>query len=304
MLKVNQVTTAIISIIIASLFWGTTGTAASFTPDVSPLAVGAFSMGFGGVLLLLSGYKNVCREYKAIQAKSSYLVIGGLAIAIYPLAFYMSMKYSGVAIGTVISIASAPLFSVLLERLINHKPIKLQWTVSFIIGVIGVFFIASGKHASTTLEISSNTQYLGILLGLLAGLTYATYSWAAKQMITNNISSQSAVASMFGLAATLLLPSLYFTADNLFANYNNTLVALYMAVIPMFFGYLLFGYGLRHLDVSTATLITLIEPVIATLLAIVIVGETFSLIGWVGMFFIAICLVLQMLKVPPKVNKA
>jgi DME family drug/metabolite transporter len=41
----------IVLILVASLLWGTTGTVASFAPDVSPLAIGAFAMGFGGFFL-------------------------------------------------------------------------------------------------------------------------------------------------------------------------------------------------------------------------------------------------------------
>jgi len=40
-----------LAIVIASFLWGTTGTAASFAPDISSFAIGAFSMGFGGILL-------------------------------------------------------------------------------------------------------------------------------------------------------------------------------------------------------------------------------------------------------------
>jgi DME family drug/metabolite transporter len=141
-------------------------------------------------------------------------------------------------------------------------------------------------------------QYFGVVLGIIAGLTYATYSWAAKRMIENGISAKSSVASMFGIAAMLLLPSLFFTGDNLFASTTNSAVALYMAVVPMFFGYFLFGLGLQHIDASRATLITLLEPVVATLLAIVIVGEIFDFNGWLGMFFISVCLMFQMIKLP------
>src|SRR5690554_7817651 len=81
------------------------------------------------------------------------------------------------------------------------------------------------------------------------------------------------MASMFGVAAIVLLPSLLLTGQNLFATPINAGVALYMALIPMFVGYLCFGYGLRYIAASTATLITLLEPVVAVLLAVLVVGE-------------------------------
>jgi len=61
----------------------------------------------------------------------------------------------------------------------------------------------------------------------------------------------------------------------------------------MFIGYLLFGYSLQLINASQATLITLLEPLIATLLAIIIVGESFKLIGWFGLVLVFTCLILQ-----------
>ena len=72
-----------------------------------------------------------------------------------------------------------------------------------------------------------------------------------------------------------------------------------MAVVPMFLGYLMFGYGLKQVKASTATLLTMLEPIVATLLAVVILDETFVFVGWLGMGLILICLLLQTLKVPP-----
>lgn len=284
-----------LAIIVASFLWGTTGTAASFSPDISSLAIGAFAMGGGGLLLVLTSLKQLQRDYTNLIAHPIALLTGGLSVALYPLAFYSSMRLSGVAIGTVVSIASAPFFAALLERLISKKLITKKWMLSFIIGSIGIALLASGREHTATVN-STLIQSMGIVLGLVAGLTYATYSWAAKHLIDKGVHSKSAMASQFGLAAILLLPSLLFTGANLFASSTNISVSVYMAVLPMFCGYLLFGYGLKTINASSATLITLIEPLVATLLAVLIVGEQFKIIGWLGMGLVGLCLLLQTIK--------
>lgn len=281
------------AIIIASLLWGTTGTAANYAPDINPLAIGAFAMGVGGLCLVLSAWSSLRNDFRVMLAHPKILIFGSMSVAVYPLAFYSSMRMSGVAIGTVVSIASAPFFAALLERLVSKKVIALHWMISFVIGALGIGFMTAGKSVESLDLASSQQHYVGVMLGLLAGLTYAGYSWAAKHMIEVQVRSQSAMAAMFGLAALVLLPSLFFTGEQLFASVTNASVAIYMAIIPMFFGYLLFGYGLRLVEASKATLITLIEPLVATLLAILIVGEVFNMIGWVGMGLIACCLILQ-----------
>jgi len=298
MLQNESSLSAILCVIAASVLWGTTGTASAFIPDVSPLAVGAFSMGVGGVLLVLNAKNNLLSDRQKLLSKPSLLFIGSLCVAIYPLAFYSSMRLAGVAIGTVISIASAPFFTVIMERLISNKRVTSRWVVSFIFGVVGVILLTLGKTQYLDINAQANNRILGVLLGLVAGLTYATYSWTARQMIENGVNSKSAMASMFGLSAILLLPSLLLTGENLFLDAKHISVALYLAIAPMFFGYLLFGQALRVIEASKATLITLLEPIVATILAIIIIGETFSPIGWLGMSLMIICLLLQVIKTP------
>ena len=298
MLQNKSSLSAILCVIAASVLWGTTGTASAFIPDVSPLAVGAFSMGVGGVLLVLNAKNNLLSDRQKLLSKPSLLFIGSLCVAIYPLAFYSSMRLAGVAIGTVISIASAPFFTIIMERLISNKRVTSRWVVSFIFGVVGVILLTLGKTQYLDINAQANNRILGVLLGLVAGLTYATYSWTARQMIENGVNSKSAMASMFGLSAILLLPSLLLTGGNLFLDAKHISVALYLAIAPMFFGYLLFGQALRVIEASKATLITLLEPIVATILAIIIIGEIFSPIGWLGMSLMIVCLLLQVMKTP------
>jgi DME family drug/metabolite transporter len=299
-------------ILIASVLWGTTGTVASFAPDVSPLAIGAFAMGFGGLFLVLNSLKELSKDLGSLWLCRKAFVFGGLSVALYPLAFYSSMRLSGVAVGTVVSLASAPFFAAIVERLISKKLVSLKWMVSFAIGILGIVLLTLGKIQepsaktisaktisanNTLMNITFIEQYTGIFLGLLAGLTYAVYSWSARNMIDKGIHAKSAMAGMFGFAAILLLPSLAFTGSYLFSSFNNASVAIYMAVVPMFLGYLMFGYGLKQVEASNATLLTMLEPIVATILAIVILGETFVFTGWLGMGLILVCLLLQTLKV-------
>ena len=303
MLQVKSNLSAVIFVVIASIFWGTTGTVSALVPDVSPLAIGAFAMGVGGVLLVVNARKSLRNDRIKLISQPKVLLIGALCVAIYPLAFYSSMRLAGVAIGTVVSIASAPFFTVIMERLISNKPVTRKWIISFIFGAVGVALLTLGKTKNIDLDVVASNQKWGVILGLIAGLSYAAYSWSARQMIETGVDSKSAMASMFGLAATVLLPSLLFTGDNLFLDTKHITVALYMAIVPMFMGYLLFGQALKVIEASRATLITLLEPIVATILAIVAVGEVFSSIGWFGMFLMVICLLLQVIKTPTMSKK-
>lgn len=64
-----------------------------------------------------------------------------------------------------------------------------------------------------------------------------------------------------------------------------------MALVPMFIGYICYGYGLARITASMATTITLIEPVVAAILAVIIVGERLPVMGWVGIGLVVACLI-------------
>ncbi|MEZ8625588.1 DMT family transporter [Vibrio splendidus] len=291
--RVNEFQTGTLAILFASILWGTTGTAASFAPDLSPLAIGAFSMGVGGLMQAGLAYRKILFAFDKLLQNKRLLTVSALALAVYPLAFYSSMKLSGVAIGTVISIATAPFFSALLECLISKKNnINKRWLTSFAIGVVGIGLLVFSESSSTN-ESGDDLKLLGIALGLVAGLCYAIYSWATKALIDKGIESQAAMGSIFGLGATLLLPTLWFTGENLFSSQINVLVISYLTLIPQCLGYVAFSFGLRHVTASSANLLTLFEPVVAAVLAVCVVGELIPFIGWLGMFLIVLCLLIQ-----------
>ena len=282
-----------LSILFASTLWGTTGTAASLAPDVSALAIGAFSMGIGGFMQACLSAKSLKRDFRKVVHKKKTLLVSIIALATYPLAFYSSMRFAGVAIGTVVSISTAPFFSALLECLFSrNQTITKRWMMSFAIGVIGITLLLASESSANSL-FDQDMKHWGVLLGLLAGLTYAIYSWGVKAMIDHGIESQTAMGSVFGIGGVLLLPTLFITGDNLFASSTNTAVMLYMALIPMGLGYVAFGFGLRFVTASGASILTLFEPVIAAALAVAIVGEEISFIGWVGIALTLVCLFLQ-----------
>ncbi|WP_114634961.1 DMT family transporter [Vibrio splendidus] len=291
--RVNEFQTGTLAILFASILWGTTGTAASFAPDLSPLAIGAFSMGVGGLMQAGLAYRQILFAFDKLLQNKKLLAVSALALAVYPLAFYSSMKLSGVAIGTVVSIATAPFFSALLECLISKKNnINKRWLTSFAIGVVGIGLLVFSESSSAN-ESGDDLKLLGIGLGLVAGLCYAIYSWATKALIDKGIKSQAAMGSIFGLGAMLLLPTLWFTGENLFSSQINVLVISYLTLIPQCLGYIAFSFGLRHVTASSANLLTLFEPVVAAVLAVCVVGELIPFTGWLGMSLIVLCLFIQ-----------
>jgi len=278
------------AITLTSVLWGTTGTAATFAPDAGPFAIGSAALGIGGLLQALIALPALRAARNRLRAHWGLLVLGGLAVMIYPLAFYSSMHYAGVAIGSVVSLASAPLASGMLERLVDGKPLSRWWMLAAGLGITGSTMLCLAKMnepASSTAETVG-----GIAAGLVAGATYATFSWAVHRLMEEGAGRAASMGAVFGVGGLLLMPVLVITGAPLIAGPEAFAVAAYMALVPMFLGYLLFGFGLTRVPASTATTVTLTEPAVAALLAVIIVGEQLSGLGWAGLTVIAAVLVI------------
>ncbi|MEU6554415.1 DMT family transporter [Streptomyces sp. NPDC046915] len=279
--------------LVASVLWGTTGTAATFAPAVGPLAIGAVAMGLGGLLQALIAAPRIAREAPGLRAQRGVVLLGALSVGAYPLAFYTSMHLAGVAAGTVVSIGSAPLASAVIERVVDERRLTRRWMIGAALGLSGTVLLctaeAAGTHSGTGARSAAATV-LGVGLGLVAGCTYALYSWAAHRLISRGVTSGAAMGTVFGLGGLLLLPVLLLTGAPLLASSTNAAVGAYMALVPMFVGYVLFGWGLAHVPASTATTLSLLEPAVAAVLAVLVVGERLPALGWGGIALVVGCL--------------
>ncbi|ORM77960.1 hypothetical protein HA43_09530 [Pantoea eucrina] len=290
MLSSGQRLGGITGVLVAAILWGTTGTAATFAPELSPLAIGAVAMGIGGLLQGLIAAGTLLRQRRLIAAQWHFLVTGALAVAVYPLAFYASMRYAGVTTGTVISIGSAPLLSALIEYRFDGGRLTKQWLCGAVPGIAGMILLCLAQSSGEAEAAGNEHALSGIALGLLAGFTYAFYSWSARRLMQAGVASGAAMGATFGAGGILLMPVLFMTGAPLLASWNTAAVGIYMALIPMFVGYLCYGYGLARIPASMATTITLLEPVIAALLAVLLVGERLPFAGWAGVSLIVVCL--------------
>lgn len=249
-------------------------------------------MGVGGLLQALYAAKAIASQCRALLGRWRLVLLAAAAVAVYPMAFYSSMYLSGVAVGTVVSIGSAPIAAALIERFADQKPLTRRWIIGALVGVAGAALLSFaghapagpnlGNHGGAVEAVSSWASTAGILLGLVAGGTYALYSWAAHRLIRGGVSSRAAMGSIFGLGGLLLMPVLAVTGGALLQSWTNFSVGAYMALVPMFAGYVLFGWGLARIHASTATSISLLETVVAAVLAVVVVGERLPPLGWLG----------------------
>jgi DME family drug/metabolite transporter len=276
------------ALVTASILWGTTGTAASFMPaDVGPIAIGAVTMCVGGLLLFLFSASGAISALRDPVARR-WLALGALGVFVYPLAFYTAMNLAGVAIGNVVALGSGPMFAALLEWAFERRRPTRRWLACTFAAVAGIALLAGFGHANAVQTHTERHSAIlpGVGLGLLAGLAYALYAYASSRALATGRTGRAVMGGMFGVGAVLLLPVLLLTGAPLLHSTRAAGIAAYLVIGPMFLAYLLFAVGLARLRSSAATTITLVEPVVATVLAVAVVGERLTVAGWVGLALI------------------
>ncbi|MFC6091033.1 EamA family transporter [Saccharothrix lopnurensis] len=257
-------------ILAACLLWGTTGTAGSFAPAPAPAAaVGAAGLVFGGLLLFLTarGTREVLRT-----ADRRLLLLGAVTAAGYALAFYPAVARTGVAVATTVALATAPIVLG-----VRSRPLL---TLVAVTGCAVLVLGGGGAHVDP----------VGVVLALVAGLSYAAYSVVCAHLIGLGHPSRAVVGAVFGGASLLTAPVLWWLGAGWLATPAGLAVTAHLALVTTFLAYLLFGLGLRHTGAATATTLTLAEPAVAAVLGVVVLDERLPLASWFGMAVLALAL--------------
>ena len=264
----------------AAVLWGTTGTALALGPDgADPFAVGSLRLAVGGLaLVVLSGVVGDSpfrRDWPIVPT----LVAAGAMAAYQPL-FFGGVTRTGVAVGTLVAIGSAPILAALGARIVRGEQLERRWVIATTATTAGLVLLVAGG-ASMGIDV------LGLLLALGAGAAYATYAIAAKDLLEGR-RPLSAMAWIFGWAGLVSAPALLWADLDWLADPGGLVLVLYLGLVTTALAYALFAIGLSTTKVAMAATLTLAEPATAALLALVVLGETISAGGWTGVGLIGI----------------
>src|SRR6266478_9815485 len=133
----------------------------------------------------------------------------------------------------------------------------------------------------TTLFRSSGHGMVGALLALGAGVSYAVYAVAAKGLLAR-IAPLPVAAMTFSLAAVFLAPVLLGERAPFSLLATGWPLLLYLGMGPTAAAYVLFSVGLRRVPATVAGIVSLLEPLTATLLGVVAFGESLGPLGVAG----------------------
>ena len=260
-------------VLLAAVLWGTTGTAQTFlTGTAHPLTIGAFRLGIGGFSLLV--FVLLTRRLVLATIPWKAIIFSAASMALFQPLFFSSVQLTGIAIGTVVAIGSAPVIAGLIEwTVLKKKPDRL-WAMATALAIIGCFLLFANKDAPTVNPV-------GIIMALGAGLSFASYTILSKRVL-EKMDAIPAVAVLFSMSALALMPFLLFFDLSYITVPQNAAVLLYLGIAATTVSYILFSRGLKQIESSSAVTLSLAEPLTASLLGVLVVGEVLNGVSWIG----------------------
>lgn len=282
-------------IILSAILWGTTGTSQAFLSNsIPPLVVATFRMLIGGSFLFIVSFFDKENKIKDLKNKKSIL-ISSICISIYQPFFFIGVSRLGVALGTILAISSAPIFTGIINKFLNIK-IKKQWITATIISIIGCVFIFYNKN-QTKFDI------IGSVSALLAGLSYALFVVNSKNAFINN-SRITTNGVIFFFGAILLSPILLIYNNSYQILKSDIIPLLHLGIIATSLAYSLFAIGIKKTTDTKAVTYTLAEPLTAALLGILLLKESYTLNTLIGIILIFIGLIINTVTIKNKTLKS
>ncbi|MEE1942037.1 EamA family transporter [Streptomyces sp. TRM 70361] len=268
-------------LVVAGVAWGTAGAAAALlyrASDLGPVAL-SFWRYVGGIALLLAFLPlRAARRGRTVSApreprrrRVARTVATGLGLTLFQTAYFAAVQATGLAVGTVVTLGAGPVLIALGARLTMDERLGRGGLAAVLGALAGLVVLCLGGGGATV-------RPLGVGLALLSASGYAAVTLLTRWMGRDGGGGDPYTTTTwaFGVGAVCLLP--LGLAEGLLPRtavdplWVLTLLA-YTAAVPTALAYALYFAGAAVVRAATASVIMLIEPVSAAVIAVVLLGE-------------------------------
>lgn len=268
-----------LDVAMAAALWGTAGTVQELLlPTAAPVAVAAVRcLAAGAILLLVAAPRPAARAslVHTVRAGGRPLLVATIAMTAFQACYLLGIRTAGVAVGTLVALGSAPVWAGILALFLRRRPTR-RWVVATVLAVAGLVALVGADPGGAAAG--------GVLLAGIAGLSYATYATASARLTVTD--RAAVVVVVFTTCGIVLLPAV--VAAGVPLDLGAILGLAWLAVGTTVVPYQLLLRGLTGVDAPTATTLSLLEPLTATLLAVTLVDERLTVVGVAGVVALAV----------------
>nr|WP_175439394.1 DMT family transporter [Streptomyces vilmorinianum] len=279
---------SLLFLIVAGIAWGTAGAAASLifrVSDLGPLAL-SFWRCVGGLALLLPALmlrnRGRTRTAAAVEPRRRRLIriLGtGIGLTAFQSAYFAAVEATGLAVGTVVTLGAGPVLIALGAR----------FTMGERLGRGGAAAVAGALAGLAVLVLGGDrgeVRPLGVALAVLSAAGYAAITLLTRRLGRDGggPDALSTTTWAFAVGSVGLLPMA--AVEGLLPHTAQPAQVLgllvYVAAVPTALAYALYFAGAAVVRAATVSVIMLLEPVSAALIAVTVLGEELTAATVVG----------------------
>jgi len=235
--------------------------------EAPALVIAAYRLGVTGLLVGPTAFALRRQELRALDRRDWLLsLLSGAFLSLHFILWISSLQFTSVA-SSVVFVTTNPIFVGLGSFFILGERLPRALIGGIVFAVVGGVLIGSGDLALGGMALT------GDLLALLGGIAHSGYLLIG-QRVRVKTDVLSYIAIVYGMAAVLTLIGAALSGIP-FTGYP-TMTYVWMVLLalgPQILGHSSYNWALRYVSAAAVAVIILGEPVGATILAYLILGE-------------------------------
>ncbi|MBT2685886.1 EamA family transporter [Bacillus sp. ISL-37] len=277
-----------IMIAFAAAMWGLIGFFVKGLNDAGfgAMEIVAIRVSTAAIILILVGIAFY-RSHLKIRVKDLYLFVGTgiLSIVFFNWSYFTAINLMNIPIAVAL-LYTSPAFVAVLSFLFLKESINRKKMLAIAMTVIGCTLAAGiTGHGGTSFSVSS------ILIGLGAGFGYALYSIFGK-IALRRYHPFTVTLYTFLVASAALVPTTGIVSKAVVLLSGNVwLYAIGLGIFPTVVAYFAYSWGLERTESSTAAVVATLEPLVATMLGILVYGDRLGGLQMLGSALIIISVI-------------
>jgi drug/metabolite transporter (DMT)-like permease len=233
--------------------------------DAAPLAVAMWRMSLAAAILLPVALLGRA-DWSAIRLHWKPVALAGGFLGLHFALWIPSLWLTSVS-ASVVLVTTSPLWILLLTPYFLGSAIRSRNLVSFAMAFAGVALISWGDFRVSPRALIGDAMALG---GALAAASYMVIGKRLRQ----TVALQSYLAAVYSGAALTLVAAVGFLRVAPMPRTSVSWLALLgLALGPTLVGHTMLNWSLAHLEAYKVNLAVLLEPVGASLLTWLVIGE-------------------------------
>ena len=277
-------TLSILYVLAAGSMWGCMGLLVRPLNEIGLVTMDiCFLRGFVTFVIMLAGLLVFDRSALKIRLKDIWCFVGTgtLSVSFFNFCYFKTITLTSLSVAAVL-LYTAPAFVMVMSFFLFKESMTRKKVLALLLAFVGCVLVSGIVAGGGDLNAS------GILVGLGAGFGYALYSIFGRYALQRGYNSITITFYTF-LFATLT--TVFWVDVSSIINIVEThpQIGVYGSLMILFvtlFPYLCYTKGLSGMENGTASVIAAIEPVMATVLGILIYKEEMTIESAFGMMLV------------------